>query len=175
MTTTVPYDRLPESFSRMRDYLSDLSASRRLASRQAVNPLQIRDLLPFINLVDVFTYDDCFRFRFRLVGTAQTESAGREYTNAFVDEVVDADQRPRVLGILTQAVLARAPIYGRFPVPFNERSFIDAERVFFPLSAHDDIVDAVLILHNYPKDKPARSDDWHLRAWKQSEPQPLHA
>jgi len=48
-------------------------------------------------LIDVVPDNDAVRFRFRLVGTAQSAAAQLEYAGRFVDEAVNPASRPRVL------------------------------------------------------------------------------
>lgn len=64
-----------------------------------------------------------------------------------VDDVVDPTSRPRVLEDLTRVVATCMPHYGRYGMPFPGRGFIDSERVFYPLSADERMVDCILELH----------------------------
>src|SRR5687768_8380898 len=100
----VAFDTLDARFGRMRDYLAGLQGVRRMARRGNLDPLRVPDLLPFVNLIDVVLENDGVRFRFRLVGTAQSEAAQLDYTGRFVDDVVDPTSRPRVLEDLTRVV-----------------------------------------------------------------------
>jgi hypothetical protein len=57
-------------------------------------------------------------------------------------------------------------------MPVPGRGFIDSERVFFPLSTEDRMVDCILALHHYPDLdetlRPAPRRDWQLAAWRQA-------
>jgi hypothetical protein len=56
-------------------------------------------------------------------------------------------------------------------MPFPGRGFIASERVFYPLSADDRMVDCILALHHYPDLEVAPragAQDWHLGAWRQA-------
>jgi len=143
----VAFDTLDARFGRMRDYLAGLQGVRRMARRGDLDPLRFPDLLPFVNLIDVVLENDGVRFRFRLVGTAQSEAAQLDYTGRFVDDVVDPTSRPRVLEDLTRVVATCMPHDGRYGMPFPGRGFIDSERVFYPLSADERMVDCILALH----------------------------
>jgi hypothetical protein len=105
------------------------------------------------------------RFRFRLVGTAQSAAAQLDYAGRFVDDVVDPASRPRVLDDLTRTVATGLPQYGRYGMPFPGRGFIDSERVFYPLSDDDRMVDCILALHRYPELPIVAAAGWHLTAW----------
>lgn len=139
--------------------------------RVDLDPLAFRPLLPFVNLIDVVLENDVVRFRFRLVGTAQSEAAQLDYAGRFVDDAVDPASRPRVLEDLTRAAATCMPHYGRYGMPFPGRGFIDSERVFYPLSTDDRMVDGILALHHYPDLGPAPRagvQAWHLEAWRQA-------
>jgi len=167
----VAFDRLDGRFGRMRNYLVGVQGARRMARRADLDPLHFPDLLPFVNLIDVVLDNDAVRFRFRLVGTAQSEAAQLDYAGRFVDDVVDPSSRPRVLDDLTRVVATCRPHYGRYGMPFPGRGFIASERVFYPLSADDRMVDCILALHHYPDLELAPrvgAQDWHLGAWRQA-------
>jgi hypothetical protein len=169
----VAFETLHPRFATMRDYLAGLQGSRgrRMPRRADLDPLAFQDALPFVNLIDVVLHEDAVRFRFRLVGMAQSEAAQLNYVGRFVDEVVDPASRPRVLDDLTRVVATCQPRYGRYGMPFPGRGFIDSERVFYPLSSDDRMVDCILALHHYSDLNAARPGphrDWQLDAWQQA-------
>jgi len=173
---SVAFETLHPRFATMRDYLAGLQGSlgpgRRMPRRADLDPLAFQDMLPFVNLIDVVLHNDAVRFRFRLVGTAQSEAAQLNYVGRFVDDVVDAASRPRVLDDLTRVVATCRPHYGRYGMPFPGRGFIDSERVFYPMSTDDRMVDCILALHHYPDldlaQRQPPQGEWQLSAWRQA-------
>jgi hypothetical protein len=174
----VAFETLHPRFAAMGDYLAGLHAGRRMPRRADLDPRAFQDLLAFVNLIDVVLENDAVRFRFRLIGTAQSEAAQLDYVGRFVDEVVDPASRPRVLDDLARVVATCRPHYGRYGMPFTGRGFIDSERVFYPLSTDDRMVDGILALHHYPDaaltprpslSKEGAATDWHLDAWRQAQ------
>lgn len=168
----VAFETLHPRFAAMRDYLGGIQAGRRMARRADIDPLAFRDVLAFVNLIDVVLVNDAVRFLFRLVGTAQSEAAQLDYAGRLVDDVVDPASRPRVLEDLTRVVATCLPHYGRYGMPFPQRGFIDSERVFYPLSSDERMVDGILALHHYPDlaatDWPDPYQTWHLEAWRRA-------
>ncbi len=165
----IAFETLHPGFAAMRDYLSGLQGGRRMPRVIDLDPCAFEDLLAFVNLIDVVLEDDAVRFRFRLVGTAQSAAAQLDYAGRFVDDVVDPASRPRVLDDLTRVVATCRPHYGRYGMPFPGRGFIDSERVFYPLSNDDRMVDCILALHHYPALATAPAEvgrGWHLDAWR---------
>lgn len=167
----VEFAELHPRFSALRDYLAGLKGARRMASAAELDPRGFADWLAFINLIDVALHAEAIRFRFRLVGTAQSRAAQLEYEGRFVDEVVDPQSRRRVIDDLTRVVATGMPHYGRYGMPFPGRGFVNSERVFFPLSSDDRMVDAILALHHYPELEARLKADftpqsWHEHAWR---------
>lgn len=169
----VAFAELHPRFAAMRDYLDGLKHGHRMARAADLDPRGFQDWLAFVNLIDVGLHQDVVRFRFRLVGTAQSEAAHLEYEGRFVDDVVDPASRRRVIDDLTRVVATCMPHYGRSGMPFPGRGFIDSERVFFPLSNDGRMVNTILALHRYP-DLEAQADGrfaaqaWHVDAWQRA-------
>lgn len=169
----VAFAELHPRFAAMRDYLDGLKHGHRMARAADLDPRGFQDWLAFVNLIDVGLHQDVVRFRFRLVGTAQSEAAHLEYEGRFVDDVVDPASRRRVIDDLTRVVATCMPHYGRYGMPFPGRGFIDSERVFFPLSNDGRMVNTILALHRYP-DLEAQADGrfaaqaWHVDAWQRA-------
>jgi hypothetical protein len=154
------YETLSPIFARLRDYLAQLVPGGQLPGRQHIDAPDLREFMPFINLVDVVRAEDGPRFRYRLVGTTQTDMAGRETTGRFIEEAVLPEFVERVNRNMREAVETRRPVYDRFPMPHPNRTFIDTERLYFPLAADGVNVDMLLVLHRYPGSYALSGDPW---------------
>ncbi len=169
----VAFAELDPRFTAMRDYLDGLKHGHRMARAADLDPRGFGDWLAFVNLIDVGLHRDALRFRFRLVGTAQSRAAQLEYEGRFVDEVVDPASRRRVIEDLTRVVATCMPHYGRYGMPFPGRGFVDSERVFFPLSNDGRMANAILALHRYPELELQAAagfapQTWHVDAWQRA-------
>jgi len=147
------YAILHPRFGWMREYLARTAPENGLPGRQAVDPVVFKKLLPFINLVDVIRSPAGLDFRFRLVGTLQTEIAGREITGRSLDDAVLPQFVDRIRANMIAAVEHRTEIYDHFAMPHPGRDFIDTERIYFPLASNGRDVDMLLILNGYPEDE----------------------
>jgi hypothetical protein len=66
------------------DYWLTISPPGRLPGRQHVSPFEIVPLLPRVWMLDVV--HNPLRFRYRLVGTGEVRTLGREVTGQWIDE-----------------------------------------------------------------------------------------
>jgi hypothetical protein len=147
------YAKLDAQFARMRDYLAGVAPPGRLPGRQHIDPLAIRALLSFTNLVDIERVDGKIRFRFRLTGTLQSTAAGREISGKYLEDAVLPEYLERIRGNMIAVVESREAVYDRFGMPHPGRDFIDTERVYFPLARDGETVDMLLILNAYPDEE----------------------
>ena len=151
------YPVLHPRFGWMRDYLALIAPPGGLPGRQGLDPSLFKPLLPFVNLVDVIRLSGRLDFRFRLVGTLQTDLAGREITGKRIEEAVLPEFVTRIRANMTAAVEQRTAIYDRFPMPHPGRNCIDTERIYFPLASNGRDIDMLLILNGYPEDETIES------------------
>lgn len=142
------FDLLDPRYRRLFDILYAKVPAGILPSRKQFDPLDVPELLGFINLVEVYR-GRSLRFRFRLHGTVQTQAAGRDVTGLFVEDAVVPTFVDRINGNMTAVVDSRLPVYDRFQMPHPNRGYIDSERVYYPLAEDGRIVDMILILNGY--------------------------
>jgi len=144
------FDGIHPWYGHLRRYLAERAHGKKLAGRRDIDPCDFVPNLQLINLVDVVREPDRLRFRFRLVGSAQSDMAGREITGLFVDDAVLPQFVDRIVANMRTVVETGRPVRDRFPMPHPNRDFIDSERVYFPLAADGETVDMILIACIYP-------------------------
>jgi len=138
-------------FTWMRDFLKSIAPSGQLPGRQHIEPAALKSVLPLINIVEVQQAEGALRFRFRLVGSVQTEVAGREITGLLVDDAVLPRYVERITSNMRAVVQFRAPVYDQLAIAHPNREFIASERVYFPLAANGRDIDMLILIHAYPK------------------------
>jgi hypothetical protein len=169
------YAKLGPQFVRMRDYLAGVAPPGKLPGRQHVDPLAIRALLSFTNLVDVERKDGNIRFRFRLIGTLQSTAAGREISGRYLEDAVLPEYFERIRGNMMAVLETREAVYDRFGMPHPNRDFIDTERVYFPLARDGENVDMLLILNGYPDEEKttAPAAEYEKQSGREGKPRTL--
>ena len=122
----------------------------KLPGRQHIDPLDIPDLLPWINLVDVAREDDALRYRHRLVGTAIVEYFGRDSTGRWYHEIYDDKTLEELYSVNAEVVRNRKPHYRDTMIPVSGRQFMRYERVICPLAGDGETVDMLAGVHVFP-------------------------
>lgn len=145
--------RLPEDRSdwhpqcrRLLDYWQEISPPGQLPGRQHLSPEHIAPLLPRIWMLDVVR--EPLRFRYRLVGTGEVLTLGREVTGKWLDEVHPGiDEDPILAGRYRFMVDTGLPTWRHGPVRWKHDNMHRAvENCMVPLAADGHTVDIILAL-----------------------------
>lgn len=113
----------------------------RLPGRAHIDPLVLRDLLPFIWLVDV--QKTPFRLRYRLVGTAVVDVLGRDTTGQWLDEAhpdpaSQVSYRTRAEAVVRE----RLPNWRRGrPNLWKHDTYTTVQNLIMPLASDGETVD----------------------------------
>jgi len=128
------------------DYWRRKGSGGSLPSRGDIDPIEIPKLLPELMLVDVLPSG---RYRYRLIGTGNTQEHGINATGRFLDEVLPGPEyKAHVLALYDECVRARRPLY-------SECLFLSSRRrsperhtkvLFLPLAEDGETVNMVLVV-----------------------------
>lgn len=111
--------------------------------RSAIEPAEIRPLLPYLLLVDLDA--DPFRIVYRLVGTAVVRWHGEDFTSRVHDAVASlADSG--IEQSYRQAAGSKAPVFGRTALYAGDQSWIGFDYAVFPLSDNGKTVNKCLAI-----------------------------
>jgi hypothetical protein len=133
--------------ARLRDlylYWDGIRAGRAMPARPDVDPYAIKPLLPHVMMLDVVDGPAQPRFRFRLIGTAITTYAGRDWTGRFVGEGSYGDHADRLTIPHRQVVRTGRPFRNEQYAPWYGKEYQYYERVLLPLSSDGDTVNILL-------------------------------
>src|ERR1700691_1946571 len=91
------------------EYWLRKAAGRKLPRRRDIDPIEIPKLLPDVMLVDV---EPDGRYRYRLIGTENTQAQGITATGRYLDEVLPGPEyRNHVLSLYDESVQKRQALY----------------------------------------------------------------
>jgi hypothetical protein len=112
-----------------------------MAPKQAIDAFALRPWLPYIVLTEL--YQDPFRVRYRLVGTALVEANKQDYTGIWLAESGwDQETIDLNMSLYQRLAETRAPIFGMSKVKWDMRLKYRFEWALFPLSE-----DGVMVTH----------------------------
>jgi hypothetical protein len=119
-----------------------------MPSRAEFDPVDVRDLLPNLMMVDVVGQPP--RFRYRLVGTRVAQYTGFDFTGRYLDEMVfqGRDFMDECYGRLLSE---RRPIFGHYAWLVRSRHFGRCEVALFPLSDDGKRVDRCISIEDYER------------------------
>jgi hypothetical protein len=142
-------DASPIADGRLRqahDYWRRKAAPRAMPRRADIDPTEIPKLLPDIMLVDVLPKG---RYRYRLIGTENTQAHGINATGRYLDEVLPGPAyKEHVIALYDECVRARRALYSE--CLFMSRGQRAPERrtkvLFMPLSEDGESVNMVFVM-----------------------------
>jgi hypothetical protein len=138
--------RLHEAWTRWR-------GARRMPARRDIAPEELRDLLPFVAIFA--TAHDAADCRYELAGTMIEIAQGRPLKGLTIRETIGAsapDAVAAIAAIYAQAIASGLPSVSRGSMAYQDRGYIEFDRLLLPLSADDTTVDHILAGIFYDRD-----------------------
>ena len=155
-------DDLPtERLRRGHDYWRSLRCGNGLPHRKDLNPSEILDLLPWINLVDVVWQDEARRYRHRLLGTEVVRYFRADVTGKWFDEVYTPARLKQQLPAYDRAAIDAAPNIDSISIPLSRaerRSDLVYWRLILPMTMDGERSDLLLLLFDAVSNDPSYED-----------------
>lgn len=120
-----------------------------LPGRDAIDPLELPSVLPWLNLVDIVRDGKNYRFRHRLVGTGLVERFGRDATGAWFEDIYDPEIAGDHLKSYVDLVNKGCVEYARTAMPIPEKNFITYQRLALPLATDGVTIDMIMIVIDF--------------------------
>lgn len=131
---------------RLHSYWRQKCGAALLPRRADIAPDEIRDLLPYIMIVDVER--DPLRFRYRLVGTKVVEYNGVEFTGRYLGDI-GWPEEPDLIDSYTKVVQTRRPVFGVLAWEQVSGAIGRCEFARLPLSEDGELVSQILGMEDY--------------------------
>jgi hypothetical protein len=104
---------------------------RSMPARADIDPLELRDHLGWILIMEVV--GETRRFRYRLVGSEIAKRLGRDSTNKYFDELYAEPDHDRIASSFHQVVISQRPMRMVGELRFSERTGLSFEVLNLPL------------------------------------------
>lgn len=148
----------------LRDYWDSKRLGRAVPVRADIDPAEIKPLLPYLLIADLFT--DPLRVRFRLAGTQVCEAFGFNIAGRWLEDLDLSADAEFWLGQYQRLIAVPAPIYGRTTGTRAGVEMFRSDWAMFPLSSDGQRVDQCLEIEDWSKGSPiARFDDTSIN-WR---------
>jgi CheY-like chemotaxis protein len=138
---------------RLYRYWLDKRGERPWPDRRAIDPAELKEILPNLAIIEIVGAANEPRFRYRLVGTAIVDAYGVDLTGRFVDEMKPGAHRDFLLGLLREVAATGRGIYAASAFRLADTG-LSAERLFLPLSLGNGRVRQIIVSHTH---------DWSAR------------
>ena len=136
-----------ERIRRLNDYWQ-AKARGKVPSRSDIDPVDVRELLPNLLMIDML--GDPVRFRFRLVGTRVVQYTGFDFTGRCLDELV-FQGRDFLEQCYHRLLAERRPVFGHYAWLVRSRHFGQCEFGLFPLSDDGATVNRGISIEDYER------------------------
>lgn len=133
---------------------------RRMPSRQDIDPLELRDVLGDLGLLDVEPggSGEPQRFRYRLIGTNMVEFFGRDFTGEYVEESKTGEYARKLGELYRDCAAHRVPMYWQGVFEYQNRTHWRVRRLLLPLSTDGETVDMILFSTTFASRDARRLD-----------------
>jgi hypothetical protein len=132
---------------RLYDYWIAMRGDRPAPSRRDIDPVEIPDLLGFVNIYEV--QDDPRDFKVRLNGSEIAEMLGRDITGKYCSTVISGPAAVRCKTAFDICVDQCSPAIVETSLAFCDKPYIAQTMVVLPLSSDGKRVDMIITAHSY--------------------------
>jgi len=146
MTLSQP-DHIPAGLEPLYRYWERKRGTRRMPQRADVDPAELVPFLPMLMIVDVVADDR--RYVYRLVGTKECETRGRDPTGRAVGEAFIGSSRETVLANYDRVHLTGAPHIDLKTIITNRDRLDNSHVIFLPLSEDGQTVTQILVYTDF--------------------------
>jgi hypothetical protein len=156
---TIPFQEADGRLRQVYDYWLGKRDSRAMPARRDIDPTELKAVLPHLMLVDV---EPGPRFRYRLFGTAVSESFGMDATGAYIDVVMVGAYKMFLLQLYGDLITSKKPIYSTSIYGTKRDTRMWTQRLMLPLSSDGNAVDMVLACQVFLYGSPLKTQTVRL-------------
>ena len=132
---------------RLYDYWDARRGERAMPLRRDINPVDIPDLLGFVNIFEV--QEGPRDFKVRLNGSEVAEMLGQDITGKYCSTVISGPDAVRCKMAFDICVDRCSPAIVETSLAFCDKPYIAQTMVVLPLSSDGERVDMIITAHSY--------------------------
>jgi CheY-like chemotaxis protein len=135
------------------DYWLEKAAGRGIPDRQDLDPGEIKDILPYLSILEIVTAANGRNHRYRLVGTRVSDALGYNPTNHFIEEFVENGHGDFIKRLLADVDASGQPLYAASS--FRSSTIgLSTQRILLPFTHGGTTVEQIVIVQTF---------DWRRR------------
>lgn len=138
---------------RLYEYWNTKRGDRPAPTRRDIDPVEIPDLLGFVNIFEV--QDEPRDFKVRLNGSEVAEMMGREITGKYCSTVISGEDAVRCKTAFDLCVDHCRPAIVETSLAFCDKPYMAQTIIVLPLSNDGERVDMIVTAHSYHAIKAA--------------------
>lgn len=130
------------------DYWREKAAGRRVPDRRDLDPVEIKDILPNLSIIEVGRMKGHVFHRYRLVGTRVVDALGYNPTNHMVEEFVENGNADFIRRVLRSVTRSARPVYAASAFRASTTG-LATERVLLPLTRGSTAIRQIMIAQTF--------------------------
>ncbi|MDH5556034.1 MAG: PAS domain-containing protein [Alphaproteobacteria bacterium] len=132
---------------RLHEYWNAKRGARPAPTRREIDPVEIPDLLGFVNIFEV--QNDPRDYKVRLNGTEVAEMLGQEITGRFCSTVLSGPDATNCKTAFDLCVDRRQPMIVETSLAFCGKPYMAQTVIVLPLSSDGEQIDMIITAHSY--------------------------
>ena len=142
--------KLPR-IDRLKAYWEERRGNRLVPLRRDIDPVDLKDLLPYIIIAEL--QRNPFRVRYRLGGAAVNDALGYNIAGRYLDEMEVAGGQDTWKSVYKRVMESARPVFGCTVATLSSVTMFTCEFAVFPISQSGDLVDQCLEIENWEAEK----------------------
>jgi CheY-like chemotaxis protein len=130
------------------EYWLEKAAGRRAPDRRDLDPVEVKDILPHLSIIEIFAEDGDHHHRYRLVGTRVVEALGYNPTNQIVEEFADDGQAKFLRGLFIEVAATARPLYAASSFRASNGG-LSTERILLPFTQGGPEIAQIVIVQTF--------------------------
>lgn len=133
---------------RAHEYWLEKAAGRRAPDRRDLDPVEVKDILPHLSIIEIVVEDGGRHHRYRLVGTRVVEALGYNPTNHVVEEFADNGHAEFLCGLLAEVAATARPLYAASSFRATNAG-LSTERILLPFTRGGADIEQIVIVQTF--------------------------
>lgn len=130
------------------EYWLDKAAGRRAPDRGDLDPAELKDILPYLSILEIVEEEGATHHRYRLVGTRVVDALGYNPTNHIVEEFSAHGHAEFMRGLCVEVAATARPLYAASSFRASNAG-LSTERIFLPFTVGGAEIKQIVVVQTF--------------------------